>query len=102
MAAELILRVRKDTVRHFRELGATSPETAVTYQPQRHLERRALAYLTGKQVVRLGDDGRYWLDEEAAAEWRRSMRTTTAVIAGGLVAAGVALFFATRSRRKDD
>lgn len=100
MAAELILRARKDAVRHFLDVGATRPDSAVTYQPQRHLERRALAYLTGRQVVRLGEDGRYWLDEKAAAEWKRSTRTKAAVLAGGLVAAGVALFLATRSSRR--
>ena len=98
MATEIILRARKDTVRHFQNVAATSADQAVTYQPQRHLQRRALSYLLGKQVVRLGDDGRYWLDEIAAAEWKRSMRTRTAVIAGGVLAASVAIFFATRRK----
>lgn len=100
MAAELVSRARKDTVRHFRDVGATAPEHAVTYQPQRHLERRALSYLLGREVVRLTGDGRYWLHEDSAAAWKRSMQTRTAMIAGGVVAAGVALFFATRPRDK--
>jgi len=92
----LILRARKDAVRHFLEVGATSAERAVTYQPQRHLERRALSDLIGREVVRLGPEGRYWLDEAAAEAWKQSMRTRTAVVAGGLLAAGVAVFLVRR------
>jgi hypothetical protein len=92
-------RARKDTIRHFRELGATSAETAIIYQPQYHLERRALAYLTGKSIVQLSAEGKYWLDAEAAERWRRSMRTQNALIVGG-VAAVLAAFAVTRYRRR--
>lgn len=101
MGAELVLRARKDTVRHFLNVGATSADAAVTYQPQRHLQRRALAYLLGKQVVRLGADGCYWLDEAAASAWKLSTRNKAALVAGGLVAAGVAIFFASRRGKQD-
>lgn len=98
MAAEIILKARKDAVRHFRDVGATSADKAVTYQPQKHLQRRALTYLVGKQVVRLSDNGRYWLDEEAAAAWKKTTRTRTALVAGSILAAGLAVFLATRRR----
>lgn len=103
MAAELILRARKDTVRHFLDVGATRADSAVQYQPQKHLQRRALAYLLGKEVVRLGADGRYWLDETAAAVWRRETGTRTALIVGGLAAGLAAFAFARyRSSRKPE
>jgi len=85
---------------HFAATGATSPGAAVTYQPQRHAERRALAYLTGKGVVRLTEEGRHWLDEEAADAWRRENAARTALMVGGAVA-GVAALLAWRRYRRD-
>lgn len=98
MAADIISRARKDTVRHFRDVGATSADAAVTYQPQQHLERRALSYLLGKEVVRLGNDGRYWLDEAAAATWKRETYTKAALIAGGAAAAIGAVLWLRRRK----
>ena len=96
--ASALSRARNETVRHLTDVGATSPEQAVTYQPQRHLQRRALSYLVGKGVVLLTDEGRHWVDQEAAASWRRSMRAQNALLVGGL-AAGIAAFAVSRYRR---
>ena len=53
-------------------------------------------------VVQLTEDGRYWLDQGAAEEWRRNSRAQAALIAGGAVAAlGVALWL-RRSRKNRD
>ena len=92
-------RARRDTIRHFEDLGATSPAVAITYQPQYHLERRALAYLAGKSIVQLTPEGKRWVDVDAAERWRRAMRTQNALIVGG-VAAGLAAFAFARYRRR--
>ena len=92
-------RARRDTVRHFQDLGAISPETAVTYQPQYHLERRALAYLAGKNIVLLTPEGKRWVDVEAAERWRRAMRTQNALLVGG-AAAVLTAFAVNRYRRR--
>jgi hypothetical protein len=90
---------RKDAVEHFRSVGATAAESAVTYQPQRHLERRALAYLIGKGVVKLTGDGKHWIDTDAADAWRRAMRAQNALVLGG-VTAGLAAFAFSLYRRR--
>ena len=97
--AAAMRRGRRSVVDHLTSVGATGADKAVTYQPQDHPQRKGLAYLMGQEVVRMTKEGRYWLDEEAADEWRRSTRTQAAIIAGGAVAAlGVALWL-RRSRK---
>jgi hypothetical protein len=96
--ADTMASARSGVINHFARAGATSAEAALTYQPQRHAERRALSYLMSRNVVRLTQEGRHWLDEAAAEQWRRDSRTRTAWMVGGAVAA-VAGFLILRSRR---
>lgn len=87
-------QARTDMIDHLRGAGATAEGDAVTLQPQRHSERRALSFLTGRGIVRLTGEGRYWLDEEAEAAWRRESRTRTGLMilgAAAAVAGGIAL-----------
>ena len=98
--ADTMLNARRNVVAHFTDAGATASERALTYQPQRHAERRALSYLMGRQVVRMTQEGRHWVDEAAADQWRRESRTQTAWMVGGAVAA-VAGFLILRSHRRD-
>lgn len=99
--AEIAQRTRSDVAAHFLDGGATAPGAALTYQPQRHAERRALAYLMGKGVVRLTQEGRHWIDPQAFATWRRETATRTALVAGGTLAAvaGLVLWRRYRNRR---
>ena len=85
--ADTMLRARRFVIAHFTEAGATATEHALTYQPQRHAERRALSFLMGKQVVRMTQEGRYWVDEAAAEQWRRESRSQALWMAGGAAAA---------------
>lgn len=94
--ADTALQTRKGTIEHFAAAGATSPETALIYQPQRHAERRALSYLMSRGIVRLTQEGRHWLDEVAAAEWRRENRTRAAWMIGGAAAALAGLVIVRR------
>ena len=97
--ADTMLRARRTVIEHFTASGATSAEGALTYQPQRHAERRALGYLLGQQVVRATQEGRYWVDEAAAERWRRDSRTQVAWMVGGAAAAVGAYLLLRRSRR---
>lgn len=100
--AAAMRRGRRLVVDHLTQVGATSADGAVTYQPQDHPRRKGLGYLMAQGIVHLTEDGRYWLDQAAADEWRRNSRTQAALIAGGAVAAlGVALWL-RRSRKSRD
>lgn len=98
--AEIAQHTRSDVAAHFLDADATTPDAALTYQPQRHAERRALAYLMGKGVVRLTQEGRHWIDAEALATWRRETTTRTALIAGGTLAAVAGLVLWRRYRKR--
>lgn len=97
--ADTISRARSQVVEHFTGAGATRADAALTYQPQRHAERRALAFLLRREVVRMTHEGRYWVDEAAADEWRRDSRTQTAWMVGGAMAAVAGLLILRRYRR---
>ncbi len=97
--ADTMLRARRAVIEHFTAAGATSAEGALTYQPQRHAERRALSYLMGQDVVRMTQEGRYWVDEAAADRWRRESRTQTAWMIGGAAAAAAGYLLLRRYRR---
>ena len=100
--AAAMRRGRRSVVEHLTSVRATSADSAVTYQPQEHPQRKGLSYLMAQGIVNLTEDGRYWLDQAAADEWRRNSRTQAALIAGGAVAAlGVALWL-RRSRKNRD
>ena len=98
--ADTMLRARGGVIEHFARAGATSADAALSYQPQRHAERRALSYLMSREVLRMTQEGRYWLDEAAAKQWRRENLTRTAWMIGG-AAAAVAGLVLLRRHRKD-
>lgn len=98
--AEIAQRSRSEVVAHFLNASATAPENALTYQPQRHAERRALAYLMGNGVVRLTQEGRHWIDADAAAAWKRDTTTRVALVAGGTLAAVAGLVLWRRYRNR--
>jgi len=96
--AATMLTARRSVIDHFMEAGAMSADAALTYQPQRHAERRALSYLLGREIVRMTQEGRYFVDEASAAAWRRENAARIALIVGGSLAA-VAGFVAWRRYR---
>lgn len=98
--AEIAQKSRSDVVAHFLDADATTPEDALTFQPQRHAERRALAYLIGKGIVQLTPDGQHWIDRAAAEAWKRETTTRTALIAGGTLAAVAGLMLWRRHRNR--
>ena len=100
--ADTMLRARSAVIDRFTGAGATSSEGALTYQPQRHAERRALTFLLGRDVVRMTQDGRLWVDEAAADQWRRDNRVQIAWMVGGAAAAVAGLLFLRRYRSGRD
>jgi hypothetical protein len=100
--AATMLRARSGVIAHFIDAGAISSDKALTYQPQRHAERRALSYLMGEEVVRMTQEGRYWVDEEAARAWRRENGVRTAWMVGGALVAVGALVAWRRYRGRQD
>ena len=100
--AAAMRRGRRSVVEHLTRVGATGPDGAVTYQPQEHPQRKGLGYLMAQGIVHMTEDGRYWLDQAAVEEWRRSSRTQAALIAGGAVAAlGVALWLRRQRQSRE-
>jgi hypothetical protein len=69
--------------------NAVSPESAVHYVPDRHLQRRLLARLVRRGVIVETGPDRYFIDIPAYDRWRRGLRRRVAVIFGGALLAGL-------------
>ena len=95
-AAAAVMVARRRVADHLLDVGATSAERAVTYQPSRRLRRKGLRYLTKRGVITLTDDGRYWIDEGKYREWRSSVRKRIAIGISAALAATAAVFAFTR------
>jgi len=85
--AEIAQRSRSEVAAHFLDAGATSPQNA-------------LAYLMGQGVVRLTQEGRHWIDADAAEAWKRETTTRVALVAGGALAAVAGLVLWRRYRNR--
>jgi hypothetical protein len=92
----LAMIARRRVAEHLIETGATSADSAVTYQPGRRLRRKGLSYLTRRGIVTLTQDGRYWIDEAKYREWHGKVRKRVAIAVGGALAAAAAVFAFTR------
>jgi hypothetical protein len=69
--------------------NAVSAESAVTFIPDRHLQRRMLARLVRRCVIVETGPDRYYLDVPAYDRWRRGLRRRVALILGGAMLAGI-------------
>jgi hypothetical protein len=78
LAAGLIAS-RKRLVRHFERAEAFDSTAAVQLPSRRPFQGWWLARLTSSQVLRPGEDGRYWVDQRA---WRayRAVRRRRALL----------------------
>ena len=94
-AAAIIIRREKDLVEHFRRAGATSPQTAQSFDALGVEENMVWRLLADGAVIRSTPDGAYYLDE---ASWealgRRRRRIAIIVLAAAIVLA-LASYFAT-------
>jgi hypothetical protein len=92
-AAAIVARAQRDVVSHFMQSNAVNAEAAVSWKPDRHIQRRMLARLVRRRVIVETASDTYYLDLPAYDRWRRSRRKRVAVLMGGVVAIG-ALFAA--------
>lgn len=92
----MVIAARKHVANHLIDAGATSPGSAVTYQPGLRLRRKGLKYLTQRGIVTLTGDGRYWIDEPEYRAYRSTLRKRVGIIVGGALAAAAAAFAFTR------
>ena len=93
MATAAVAVAMRKVVSYLMSNNAVSPETAVHFIPERHLQRRMLARLIRRDVIVETGPDRYYLDVSAYDAWRRGLRRRVALLMGGVAAAlaGVAL-----------
>ena len=89
MASAAVAVALRRVTSHLMSSNAVSPEMAVHFVPDRHLQRRMLARLVRRGVVVETAPDRYYLDVPAYDEWRRSLRRRIALIFGGAMLAGI-------------
>lgn len=82
-AAVVIAARRRRLIRRFRAAGATAPEHAVTLESLGQRPGRMFRRMTEAGVFVATPDGRYYMDEVAAAEYRHRCRMG-ALIGGGI------------------
>jgi hypothetical protein len=93
MATAAVAVAMRKVVSYLMSNNAVSPETAVHFIPERHLQRRMLARLIRRDVIVETGPDRYYLDVPAYDAWRRGLRRRMALLMGGVAAAlaGIAL-----------
>lgn len=89
--AAAVARARRRVLRAFRDAGATSPEQAIGFQPQRRMEEKYFDALVEFGGIVGTDKGTFWLDEARVAEHTARRRKRAAMIFGGVVAAAAAV-----------
>ncbi len=87
-SAALAVAMRRVTS-HLMSNNAVSPETALSFAPDRPLQRRMLARLVRRGVIIETAPERYYLDVPAYDRWRRGLRRRVALIFGGVLPAGI-------------
>jgi hypothetical protein len=87
MATAAVAVAMRKVVSHLMSNNAVSPETAVHFIPERHLQRRMLARLIRREVIVETGPDRYYLDLPAYDAWRRGLRRRVALLMGGVAAA---------------
>jgi hypothetical protein len=91
------VRARKRVLGAFRGAGATSPERAIGYTPERRLEERYFDSLVEFGGIVGTDKGTFWLDEAKVAEHTARRRKRAAMIFGGVLAATAAVLGLTQA-----
>jgi hypothetical protein len=85
--AAIIIRQEKDLVAHFRQHGATSPETAKSANELGVHPDFAWTRLTARAIVREAAPGYYYLDELSWQASRRMRRRLALVLIAIVLAA---------------
>lgn len=78
-AAAVIAMRRRRLIRRFREAGATTPEHAVTLEAIGERHNWVFNRMARAGVFLAAPDGRYFMDEAAATEYRHRCRVRACV-----------------------
>ena len=89
MATAAVAVAMRKVTSHLMSNNAVSPESAVAYIPDRHLQRRMLARLVRRGVIVETAPDRYYIGIPAYDRWRRGLRRRVALLMGGVVLAGL-------------
>jgi hypothetical protein len=83
--AAAAVRARKRVLGAFRDAGATTPERAIGFTPQRRLERKYFESLVAFGALVPGRGGTHWLDEPEAARHTALRRKRAAIMVASAV-----------------
>lgn len=92
-AAAVVARARRHVASHFMQRNAVNGDAAVSWVPDRRIQRRMLARFVNRGVIVETAPDTYYLDLAAYDDWQRSVRKRAglAVVAVALVGAAAAL-----------
>jgi hypothetical protein len=92
--AAAMARARRRVVSHFMSKNALSPEKAVSFSPERRMERRFFDRLRDKGVIVAAANGTWYIDAPKLDAYQQSRRKRIRVVLAGVVtalAAGVGI-----------
>lgn len=89
-AAAVVAKARRDVISHFMQLNGVSRGAAVTWVPERRVQRRVLARFVRQGVVIETAENTYYLDIPEYDRWRRANRRRVALALAGIAAIGAA------------
>ena len=90
-AAAVMAKARREVVSHFMAANAVSAESAVTYEPGRHIRQQQFERMCDAGVLRATGDGRYWIDAPRYDEWSRSRRRRVGLAVGAVALIGAVI-----------
>ena len=85
--AAAMARARRRVVSHFMSKNAVSPEKAVSFSPERRMERRFFDRLCDKGVIVSAAKGTWYLDVPRFDAYQQSRRKRVGMALAGLVSA---------------
>jgi hypothetical protein len=89
VASAAVAVALRRVVSHLMSNNAVSPQSAITFVPDRPLQRRMLRRLIRREVIVETGPDRYYIDIPAYDRWRRGLRRRLALIFGGVLLAGI-------------
>ena len=90
-AAAVMAKARREVVSHFMAANAVSAESAVSYEPGRHIRQQQFERMCDAGVLRATGDGRYWIDAPRYDEWSRSRRRRVGLAVGAVALIGAVI-----------